>query len=79
MPNILGGDSTHPAYMPRRLTSREVLIGDSLYSIVGNGRKMRVSFENVNGSCWSCSANDSSLPVQVQARVRLLKKAWMGR
>jgi hypothetical protein len=51
MPNLLGGDQLHPAYLSRKLSANEVLIGNWLYRIHINKKgSVTVDREHVDGS-----------------------------
>lgn len=49
MPNMFGGDSSHPAYKPRELAENEVLLGDVLWTIDLTKGKMSVFQESIEG------------------------------
>lgn len=65
MPNILGGDQSHPAYDPRtKLTERQVLVGNDLYDI-GPAPAHVIRVVRVDGNEYVHNAWTHSLPKEV--------------
>ncbi len=49
MPNVMGGDSQHPAYQSRKLKPFEFLEGNDLYCIIKQKKEFSICWENVTG------------------------------
>ena len=71
MPNVVGGDQFHPAYMPRDLAENEVLVGNDLYTIVDVDRDT-IDIEHVDGKGGHVPL--SVVPKEVLDRLRKLKE-----
>lgn len=56
MPNMLGGSQSHPAYTGENLSKdpRRALVNGREYVIHGNGKKMYVTWEDVDGKSGIC-------------------------
>ena len=80
MPNISGGDQHHPAYDPREAEAirgdpRRHLIGNTLYTIHGEGDEMYVTYEDVDGSrgCAYKKGMLMDLPAEVTEAMRKIR------
>ena len=73
MPNIVGGDQMHPAYMPRKLAENEVLIKSILYTIIIEKKKViEITYEGVDGNGGRIS--EENAPKRVKNRIKKLKE-----
>lgn len=68
MPNLVGGDQQHPAYMARKLEKNEELVGNVLYWVDG----AKVLAESIEGAIWTPDAQE--IPVKLK---RFLRKQRM--
>lgn len=74
MPNMFGGDQSHPAYMPRELESNEFLDGDNLYTLKDDGN---IDVEKIDGGGYSTHMNvlpDGEMKEKFQKYLDKLKK-----
>jgi hypothetical protein len=72
MPNMFGGDQSHPAYDPgTELEENQVLVGTTLYTVMEG----TVMAEGVTGFNRWYSQTDPSLPASVKEKIEELKKS----
>lgn len=69
MPNMVGGDQMHPAYMARKLEKHEEMVGNVLYWVDGT----RVLAESAEGAHWV--ADTLEIPKKLK---RYLRKQIQG-
>ena len=69
MPNCIGGDSDHPAYSNRELSSNEILIGNTLWTVEADSK---ISRTEVNGSGSTYPLNSVLIPGLVKERAKEL-------
>ncbi len=78
MPNMFGGDSSHPAYAPwmyeGKNDPRMELVGQTEYRIVGSGDTMEVHTEELDGRGHRYSADSQHLPEAVKTKIAALRE-----
>lgn len=71
MPNMFGGEQTHPEYKSRELMENEVLVDSVLYTISINKENIEITYKNVDGTGGKTLIENA--PEEVKNRVKKLQ------